>query len=73
MYHRYYIDVIYCTSPALLTEWYIVVKAQAQINRITTAGAAQIKPNYLYSIFNYIEHSISHWLDVLSEQQIVAQ
>ena len=50
-----------------------MVKAQAQINRITTAGAAQIKPNYLYSIFNYIEHSISHWLDVLSEQQIVAQ
>ena len=50
-----------------------MVKAQAQINRIATAGAAQIKSNYLYSIFNYIEHSIFHWLDVLSEQQIVAR
>jgi len=73
MYHRYYIDVTCCTCPASLAEWYIVVKAWAQINRIATAGAAQIKSNYLYSIFNYIEHSISHWLDVLSEQQIVAR
>jgi len=50
-----------------------VVKARAQINGIVTAGVAQIESNYLYSIFNYIEHSISHWLDVLSKQQIVAQ
>jgi len=73
MYHRYYIDVICCTCPASLIEWYIVVKAQAQINEIATAGAAQIESNYLYSVCNYIEHSISHWFDVLSKQQIVAQ
>jgi len=71
MYHRYYIDVICCACPASLAEWYIVVKARAQINGITTADAAQIDSYYLYSICNYIEHSISHWLDILSEQQIV--
>ena len=69
----HYIDVICCTCPASLAEWYIVVKARAQINGIATAGAAQIESIYLYSICNYIEHSISHWLDVLSEQQIVAR
>jgi len=73
MYHRYYIDVVCCACPASLAEWYIAVKARAQINGIATAGVAQIESNYLYSICNYIEPSISHWLDVLSEQQIVAR